>query len=234
MALLCIIGYIGILPTRIIRYDIAKDIFLKFLDLITTAVPPSLPCCLGIGIGIAQRRIKKKGITCINRNKITPAGKVNICVFDKTGTLTEDHLNIAGFLPVQAHSNEDSGDPHSVFTFDKHYDSVKDLSQENYEYYKQKMKGENVKSRKKELRQLYLECLACCQGITKVDNKYIGDPIDVEMFESTGWDLIEDCEDINNYEPKIAAYVRYKEEKSLTEKLDGLPGFNLKSSSDVP
>ena len=46
------------------------------------------------------------------------------------------------------------------------------------------------------------------------------------MFESTGWDLIEDCEDINNYEPKIATYVRPKEEKSLTEKLDGLPGFN--------
>ena len=226
MALLCIIGYLGILPKRISREDTPKDIVLKFLDLITTAVPPSLPCCLGIGIGIAQRRIKKKGIMCINRDKITPAGKVNICVFDKTGTLTEDHLNISGFLPVQAHSNEDSEDPHSVFTFDKHYDSVKDLSQENYEYYKQKMKGENVKSRKKELRQLYLECLACCQGITKVDNKYIGDPIDVEMFESTGWDLIEDCEDINNYEPKIATYVRPKEEKSLTEKLDGLPGFN--------
>ena len=49
---------------------------------------------------------------------------------------------------------------------------------------------------------------------------------DVEMFESTGWDLIEECEDINNYEPKIATYVRPKEEKSLTEKLEGLPGFN--------
>ena len=226
MSIVCVIGYIAILPIRIIRGDFARDIIEKFLDLITTAVPPSLPCCLGVGIGIAQRRIKGKGIMCINRNKITSAGKVNICVFDKTGTLTEDHLNIAGFLPVEAHTNEDIEDSHSVFTFSKHYDSVEDLSKENYKYYKQKMNGENVKSRKKELRQLYIECLACCQGITKVDNKLIGDPIDVEMFESTGWDLIEECEDINNYEPKIATYVRPKEEKSLTEKLEGLPGFN--------
>ena len=46
------------------------------------------------------------------------------------------------------------------------------------------------------------------------------------MFESTGWELIEECEDINNYDPKIATYVRPKEERPLTEKLDGLPGFN--------
>ena len=226
MATVCVIGYLGILPFRIRRKDPAKDIIEKFLDLITTAVPPSLPCCLGVGIGIAQRRIKKKGIMCINRNKITSAGKINVCVFDKTGTLTEDHLNISGFLPVQAHSGGNKDDSHSVFTFDKYYESVLDISKENYQYYKQKMNGENVKSKKNELRQLYLECLACCQGITRVGDKLIGDPIDVEMFESTGWDLIEECEDVNNYDPKIATYVRPKEERSLTEKLDGLPGFN--------
>ena len=49
----------------------------------------------------------------------------------------------------------------------------------------------------------------------------------VEMFESTGWEMIEDSEDINNYNPKISTYVRPKEEKSLTEKLEGLPGFNI-------
>ena len=226
MASVCVIGYLGILPFRIIRADPAKDIVEKFLDLITTAVPPSLPCCLGVGIGIAQRRIKGKGIMCINRNKITSAGKINVCVFDKTGTLTEDHLNISGFLPVEAHSGGNKDDSQSVFTFDKYYESVLDISKENYDYYKQKMNGDNVKSKKKELRQLYLECLACCQGITRVGDKLIGDPIDVEMFESTGWELIEECEDINNYDPKIATYVRPKEERPLTEKLDGLPGFN--------
>ena len=59
MSIVCVIGYIAILPIRIIREDSARDIIEKFLDLITTAVPPSLPCCLGVGIGIAQRRIKR-------------------------------------------------------------------------------------------------------------------------------------------------------------------------------
>jgi magnesium-transporting ATPase (P-type) len=130
MAILCIIGYIAVLPTRIIyamnlkddddRKDEYIEIVNKGLDLITTAVPPSLPCCLGIGIGTAQRTIKKKGIMCINRNKITSAGKINICVFDKTGTLTEDHLNIAGFLPVEAHGSENKYEPQSIFTFDRY------------------------------------------------------------------------------------------------------------------
>ena len=236
MAIVCLLGYIPILPIRILyaidleeedeRFYEYKEIVLKGLDLITTAVPPALPCCLGIGIGIAQRRIKNKGIMCINRNKITPAGKINICVFDKTGTLTEDHLNIAGFLPVEAHSNKSDKGSQSLFTFDKYYESVLDLSKENYEYYKQKKNNKNVESRKKELRQLYIECLACCQGITRVNNKIIGDPIDVEMFESTGWELIEECEDIDNYNSNITTYVRPKEEISLTEKLKNLPGYN--------
>ena len=88
------------------RNEIIKEMFLKGFDLITTAVPPSLPCCLDVGKSISQRRFKKKGIICINREKIISAGKIDVCVFDKTGTLTEDHLNIAGFLPVKAHHKD--------------------------------------------------------------------------------------------------------------------------------
>ena len=45
------------------------------------------------------------------------------------------------------------------------------------------------------------------------------------MFESTGWELIEEPDDTNNYDPKITTFVRPKEEKSLTEKLEGLEGI---------
>ena len=238
MAILCVVGFLSVLPFKIRmakkedtdkkRRDAYIEIGTQGLDLITTAVPPSLPCCLGIGIGIAQRRFKKKGIMCINREKITSAGRIDVCVFDKTGTLTEDHLNIAGFLPVEAHQKDETQinlDSHNMFMFDQYYDSVEVLSKNNFEYYKEKSVNNNAINKKKELTQLYIECLACCQGITRVKGKLIGDPIDVEMFESTGWELIEDPEDTNNYDPKISAYVRPKDEKSLTEKLVGLNGF---------
>ena len=147
-------------------------------------------------------------------------------MFDKTGTLTEDHLNIAGFLPIDAHSNHQQSEDsifenNNVFTFSDYVESVKDLSKKNFEYYKNKIKDPMCKNKTEELMQLYIECLACCQGITRVKGKLIGDPIDVEMFEGTGWELIEEVEDTQNYDPRIPTYVRPKEEKSLTEKLQG-------------
>ena len=240
MAGLCLIGFLAVLPIKIKvantydeeeRKQAFREMINQGLDLITTAVPPSLPCCLGVGIGIAQRRFKKKGIMCINRDKITSAGRITICVFDKTGTLTEDHLNIAGFLPVEAHHKDENtidindNGSHNVFIFDQYYESVEILSKQNYEYYKSKIANQEVITKKKELTQLYIECLACCQGITRVKGKIIGDPIDVEMFESTGWELLEEPEDTNNYDPRITAYVRPKEEQSLTDLLSGTGGL---------
>jgi magnesium-transporting ATPase (P-type) len=40
------------------------------------------------------------------------------------------------------------------------------------------------------------------------------------MFESTGWNLVEDLNDPENYDSSISTYVRPKFEKSLTEKLE--------------
>ena len=34
---------------------------------------------------------------------------------------------------------------------------------------------------------MFLEALASCHAITYVDGKLVGDPLDVKMFESTGW-----------------------------------------------
>ena len=247
MGILCVVGFFSVLPFKIKKIEdlespsekkeAIKEIIKQGFDLITTAIPPTLPCCLGVGIGIAQRRIKQKNIMCINRNKITSAGKISVCVFDKTGTLTEDHLNIAGFLPVEAHTKQnDKKDnkeninnySHNYFVFDQFYNSMKELSEQNFKYYKEKIKDPSKKSKKNELKQLFIECLACCQGITKVDGKLMGDPIDVEMFESTGWNLIEETDDPQNYDPRISAFVRPSQEKSLTDKLR-----NAKNSDNI-
>ena len=77
------------------RNEIIKEMFFKGFDLITTAVPPSLSCCLDVGKIIAQRRYKKKRIICINREKIISAGKIDLCAFDKTGTLISKYCWIS-------------------------------------------------------------------------------------------------------------------------------------------
>ena len=67
--------------------------------------------------------------------------------------------------------------------------SFKEMQISSYEHYKQKAENpENLENRNKnkDLNGLFVECLASCHGITRVNGKIIGDPIDVKMFESSG------------------------------------------------
>jgi len=43
---------------------------LKFIDLITITVPPSLPVSMTFGIIYAVERLESKGIFCIAQNKV--------------------------------------------------------------------------------------------------------------------------------------------------------------------
>ena len=38
---------------------------------------------------------------------------------------------------------------------------------------------------------LFVECMASCTAITHVNGELVGDPLDVKMFEATGWKLDE-------------------------------------------
>lgn len=38
---------------------------------------------------------------------------------------------------------------------------------------------------------LLLEAMASCHSITYVNNKLLGDPLEIKMFESTNWELDE-------------------------------------------
>ena len=234
------IGFLSILPFKIgklverfnekkkdnpnmnkssVIFNDVKELLGELCDLLTQAIPPELPLCLGICLGIAQKRCKGKHILCINKEKINSAGKIKVCVFDKTGTLTEDHLDIYSFLPITITSKGNEEDKNKNFIFGKETKSVKEMAESSYDYYKNKLKDPSNKSAKKEMEQLFIECLACCQGATIVNQKLIGDPIDVEMFEATGWNLVEDAGDPEYYNPKIPTFVRPSKEKSLTEKL---------------
>lgn len=215
MAAFTIFGFAASLPFLIQNGFGLSDIIQRSLDLITTTVPPALPACLGIGISYAISRLKEKGITCIARERVNIAGRVNMICFDKTGTLTEDHLDIFGFRPVKYINN--------TFVFENFHDNLEPVVEENYNYYRERMlnkDNEHWKMNKhKDINSYFVENLATCHSLTKVNNKLMGDPIDIRMFESTGWILNENLENEENYDQLITTFVRPGHETDLKEKL---------------
>ncbi|KAH7816798.1 putative P-type ATPase (P-ATPase) Superfamily Protein [Monocercomonoides exilis] len=81
-----------------------KDIILRAGDLVTIAVPPTLPAVMSAGSAYALARLKKKKIFCISPQRVNVAGKVKVMCFDKTGTLTEENLSVLGVQPAGHHS----------------------------------------------------------------------------------------------------------------------------------
>ncbi|KAI3436891.1 hypothetical protein D9Q98_006299 [Chlorella vulgaris] len=78
----------------------AGFILLKYLDMITIAVPPALPACLTVATAIAIARLQRHDIFVSNPAAVTLAGHLNVLCFDKTGTLTEPGLDLQGVVPV--------------------------------------------------------------------------------------------------------------------------------------
>jgi predicted P-type ATPase len=213
MACLSLFGFLISFPIMM-RHGIEfEEIIIRGLDLITTTVPPALPACLGIGISYALSRLKAWGMFCINRQRVNVAGTVNMVCFDKTGTLTEDHLDLYGFRPIKLSQG--------IFMFDSFYKNVKSLSSESFKHYKEKMIN-GTSDKTKEIKNLFIECVACCHTITKVNGKLIGDPIDIEMFGASGWSFNENLENRENYDSLIASYLRPEGERDIKEKLTAM------------
>jgi predicted P-type ATPase len=210
MACLSVIGFLTSLPFMILHGIEFREIIVRGLDLVTTTVPPALPACLGIGISYAISRLKSWGIVCVNRRRVNVAGTVDLVCFDKTGTLTEDHLDIYGFRPVKL--------SHGLFMFDNYCTNVDSHAEESKKFYKEKTLDNNT-DKTKEIKNLFMECLASCHTITKVDGKLVGDPIDVKMFNACGWSFNENLENLENFDPLISSYLRPPGEKDLKEKL---------------
>ena len=229
MGIMTLIGFFISLKFLIVEGDLStKEIIERFLDLFTTAVPPSLPACLSIGITYSLSRLNDKGVFCIQRDRINKAGSVNILVFDKTGTLTEDHLDINGFVSIRMNKNKE-------FEFNPYTQSCRKDSDIVIEHFKTKNK--NNKNINKDLLQYYIECLACCHCLTYVKDKLLGDPIDVKMFESVDWIMKENSNagNENNINPLVLDFIRPKCEEDLNLIFDNnnIIDNNLKNRYEI-
>ncbi|SPB48979.1 unnamed protein product [Aspergillus niger] len=188
MAIIAILGFVASF-INFIRLGLSWHlIIVRALDLITIVVPPALPATLSIGTNFALSRLKAHKIYCISPqryehipsfegdyvklfNRVNVGGKLDVICFDKTGTLTEDGLDVLGVRIVD-HNRRFSdllpklclASPTSSYT-----DSIRDMSRYNNTLY----------------------TMATCHSLRVVDGELLGDPLDVKMFQFTGWSFEE-------------------------------------------
>ena len=168
-------------------------IVIRALDLITIVVPPALPATLTIGTSFALARLKSKQIFCISPQRVNVGGKLNLMCFDKTGTLTEEGLDIQGVRVVTRADKQ--------FTdLLAHPDDLVDRNTDTDS-------NDHV-----DTRTALLYTMATCHSLRMVDNEPVGDPLELKMFEFTGWTYEEgnlgggnaDDEEQGNLRPSVA------------------------------
>ena len=144
-------------------------IVVRALDLITIVVPPALPATLTIGTNFALQRLKSKLVFCISPQRVNVGGKLDVMCFDKTGTLTEDGLDVLGVRVVSRPTNR--------FT-----DILSNASEllPGATYERDPTFDYNANK-------AILYTMATCHSLRIVDDEFIGDPLDLKMFEFTGW-----------------------------------------------
>jgi cation-transporting ATPase 13A2 len=151
-------------------------IIVRALDLITIVVPPALPATLTIGTNFALSRLKKKQIFCISPQRVNVGGKLDVMCFDKTGTLTEDGLDVLGVRIVQ-----------------RPYNRFGDILEDSHEL----LPGatyERDPTLDYNANKAILYAMATCHSLRIVDDEFIGDPLDLKMFEFTRWQYEEGSE----------------------------------------
>lgn len=165
LALIASFGFIGS-SINFLRMGIDwGTVMVRALDLITIVVPPALPATMSIGTSFAMSRLRKRNIFCISPSRVNIGGKVNLVCFDKTGTLTEEGLDILGVRTVDR----------SDGNFSELYDEIDNVPVIGAE----------------DLKTPLVHALATCHGLKAVNGDIIGDPLDLRMFQFTGWSMEE-------------------------------------------
>jgi len=176
MAIVAILGFVASL-INFVRLKISWDIIvIRALDLVTIVVPPALPATLTIGTNFALSRLRKRQIFCISPQRVNVGGKLDMMCFDKTGTLTEDGLDILG-VRVVAPSGDGFGD--TIADAASLYGDSRALQSHH---------------------QAILFTMATCHSLKSVDGELVGDPLEVKMFEFTGWSFEEGQQSNNDHE----------------------------------
>lgn len=183
MALIAAIGF-TYSTYNFIKLGLPKKLMLlRALDIITIVVPPALPATLTIGTTFAVNRLKKLQIFCIAPTRVNIGGKLDVLCFDKTGTLTEDGLDVLGVHVA----NNASGRKEIVFDdLESDIDRLGKLIAYN--------QSGSSRAHKTNREVVLLGCMTACHSLRLIEGELLGDPLDVKMFEFTGWNFTENVE----------------------------------------
>ena len=234
LLIICFIGIF--LPLKkIFSLKLPKQkILLLYLELITNLLPSAITISIAIGIYVSFIRLKKQEISCLDRNKIDIAGNVNTICFDKTGTLTEDHVETYGCRTVNCSKKVitfgifiDDLEEMSQKTLDYYMNNNTSKNKKEFveevEGLKYNLNGNNNNNnnnnnnyflklgqthqqKNMRLKLYFIEALATCNSLTKINGNIIGETIDLEMMKSTGWTFEEHQGDL------VLGYYRPNEE----------------------
>jgi predicted P-type ATPase len=173
------------------------DVFLKYLDAITIAVPPALTASLSVATSVSISRLRKKDIFVSDTARVNWAGICSAACFDKTGTLTEDRLQFEhAFIPntlatvlqrqslvAAAEEGVWSKDTVKVDSEDAAIPRKKTLIDKGNYYLVPR--GPSPE----DLPRICLELMASCHSLAVVNGKPVGDPLEVELLRASGWAL---------------------------------------------
>lgn len=211
---------------------VQKIYYLVAIDTLTIILPPTLYMSLSYNTHCYKKSLHLSNIECVDKDKITAAGKANIIVMDKTGTLTEDKFEIYGYqftMPktpnkqkgkiedktesIEASMNNGSNNIElseveiSPKILNKiHRDFWKNFDLAQSKFYQEDPRYNLI---------YFTECLGCCHGIDKFGDKDLGDAIDKKIFGSVKW-MIQIEEDRKTKELK--RYVMPTNLYKITEK----------------
>ena len=94
ISMLFLWGIILLFVSMIMLKSHGTDSWFYGMTCISQVLSPLLPAVLIIGQSIATERLRKKGILCMDLNRISLAGKVKFFCFDKTGISLCSHTFI--------------------------------------------------------------------------------------------------------------------------------------------
>ncbi|KAI8318157.1 hypothetical protein GQ54DRAFT_336437, partial [Martensiomyces pterosporus] len=175
VALLILLTYGGFgfaVTIWLMGHDVTSWFYGVFV--ISEIMSPLLPAALVVGQSVAADRLRRQQIFCVDLPRIMMAGKVQVFCFDKTGTLTKEGLEYFAVQGV-SHEKRSQGSEDAI---------VEATSSNSDAVFAAEESDMSLLSHTAQIG------FAACHAVTVVGDKLIGNPVDVEQFRATDWELV--------------------------------------------